>query len=206
MPWNILSISKSVIPFLFGTYLASFSFALAEPTFSTKYKYFEVGGTTYQDLWLDINTKGPKSNLGIGHAGYTTFKFEKNLVGIIPKNGLCQITTIEYHLTSTVLLPKWTDGHKSGQQMKILWKALFSDVKRHEDQHVEIAKQSIIELENALLKIKPNKSCKILKRKIRNTIRASEKTRSRRQNSFERKEIRGQKKRLSELVEHFQSN
>lgn len=200
-----LSILTSFCSVLLGLLLASSSSAFAEPKFTTKYKYFDIGGTNHEALWFDINKKGPKSNRGVGHAGYTTFKF-KNSVGIIPKNGLCQITSIDFHLTSTVQLPKWIDGRKSDNEMKIYWKALSSDVKRHEDQHVEIARQSILNLERKLLEIKPHKSCKVLKRKIRNTINASEKMLDRQQNTFERKEVRGQKERLTKLVEQFQSN
>lgn len=199
-----LSLLNSSRPILLCLLLASSNSALAEPTFTTKYKYFEIGGTNIEALWYDINKKGPKSNKGVGHAGYTSFDFE-NSVGIIPKGGQCQITSIKFHLTSKVQLPKWIDGRKSDREMKIYWKAFSSDVKRHEDQHVEIARQSIIKLEQELLKLKPRKSCKVLKKKIRNAINASAKTRDREQNAFERKEIRGQKDRLTNLVEELRN-
>lgn len=199
-----LSILKSLCSVFLCLFLSSTNPTSAEPTFTTKYKYFEVGGNSIEALWFGINQKGPKSNKGVGHAGYTSFDF-KNSVGIIPRDGQCQITSIEFHLTSTVQLPKWLDGPNSEREMNNYWKALSSDVKRHEDQHVEIARQSIIRLEQDLLALKPNKSCKVLKRKIRNTINASARTRNRDQNAFERKEIRGQKKRLTDLMEELRN-
>lgn len=200
----ILSIFKSCRPILLCLVLASSGTALAEPTFTTNYKYFKIGGTNIEALWYDINAKGPKSNKGVGHAGYTSFDFE-NSVGIKPKDGLCQIISIKFHLTSTVQLPKWIDERKSDKDMKIYWKAFSSDVKRHEDQHVDIARQSILNLEQKLLKLKPRKSCKVLKKKIRNAINASAKTRDREQNAFERKEIRGQKDRLTTMIEELRN-
>lgn len=185
-------------------FLASSNAAFAEPTFTTEYKYFEIAGTSIEALWYDINKKGPKSNKGVGHAGYTSFGFD-NFVGIIPKDGQCQITSINFHLTSTVQLPKWTDEHKSDREMQIYWQAFSNDVKRHEDQHVEIARQSILDLEQKLLKLRAQKSCKPLKRKIRNTINASARSRDRAQNTFERKEIRGQKDRLTNMIEELRN-
>lgn len=195
---------KSFCSILLCLFLGSSNSALAEPTFTTKYEYFKIGGTSIEALWYDINEKGPKSNKGVGHAGYTSFDFD-NSVGIVPRGGLCQITSIKFHLTSKVQLPKWIDANNSDEEMKIFWKAFSGDVKRHEDQHVEIARQSIIKLEQKLLELKSERSCNVLKRKIRNTINASAKTRDREQNAFERKEIRGQKDRLTDLVEELRN-
>lgn len=200
-----LSIFKSSRSILLCMALLSCTAALAEPTFKTHYRYFDIGGTNIEALWHDINRKGPKSNKGVGHAGYTSFDLE-NSVGIIPKGGQCQITSIKFHLTSTVQLPKWTDEHNSDREMQFYWQAFSSDVKRHEDQHVEIARQSILDLEQKLLKLRPQKSCKPLKRKIRNTINASARARDREQNAFERKEIRGQKDRLTKMIEELRNN
>lgn len=199
-------LSKLLVPYtaLLCLSLAASSPASAEPTFSTKYNYFEIGGTNIRDLWFDINAKGPKSKMGIGHAGYTSFDFD-NSVGIVPKGGKCQITSINFHLTSIVQLPKWTDERNSDEEMKLYWKAFSADVKRHEDQHVEIARQSILKLEQKLLELQPNKSCKVLKKQIRNIINKSAQARNRDQNAFERKEVRGQKNRLTQLVEELRN-
>lgn len=186
--------------FLIAAVVCALSFpSLAQPTFSTNYQSFNVKGLTQVELWKDIQTNGPRSRLGIGSAGYTSFRFD-NKVNIVPRNGKCIISSIEFHLTSIVELPNWTDYDAASADLQIYWQALSSDVRRHEDGHVEIAEASISKLYQDLSKITPQRNCDVLKRKVRTIIKRSEVTRNRAQNAFERKEVRGQRKRLTNLV------
>lgn len=178
----------------------------AQPTFSKNYQKFNINGLTSSEIWESIHKNGPRSNLGIGvgHAGFTSFRFD-NSVKFAPANNRCSIIEIKFHLTSIVELPAWTDQKRASRSVQIYWKALASDVRRHEDGHVEIAEQSIEKLYGDLQKIKPQRTCDSLKQKIQATIKLSEVARNRAQNAFERKEMRGQRKRLNNLIRKFQS-
>ncbi|WP_162652691.1 DUF922 domain-containing protein [Lentilitoribacter sp. Alg239-R112] len=177
----------------------------AKTSFSKSYKYYEIGGTTIEDFWRNVALYGPRANRKFGVVGLTTFKLD------IPyrysnKNGKCQLTSVEIKLRSTISLPKWVDKSRSDKDMRIFWKALSGDVKRHEEKHVSIAESSFKALEMAILNIKPQRNCKALKKKINALSKQSERARNRAQNNFERDEIRGQKKRLSGLIELLRSN
>lgn len=171
----------------------------AQPTFSTSYQNFNVSGLSQSELWKSIQTDGPRSRLGIGSAGYTSFRFD-NSVGILPRGGQCVISQIKFDLLSIVELPRWTDYDAADQALQIYWQALSSDVRRHEDGHVQIAEASILKLYNDLSKVAPQPNCDLLKRKVRAIIKRSEVARNRAQNAYERKEMRGQRQRLTDLV------
>lgn len=189
-------------------FLASFSLALcfnanAETRFSTSYEFFDISGTSLDQLWLSISEKGPGKNSG--HAGYTTFKL-KNEVKYRREDGVCSIASIVFTMHSTVQLPNWTDKNNSDRDMQIYWQALFSDVKKHEEEHVRIAHEAIIDLQKQSAALKPQKSCNTLARKISGLASKNRIMLNRAQNIFERAEMRGQRKRIENLIRELRSN
>lgn len=178
----------------------------AEPIFSTHYQNFNISGQSQTEIWQSIRKNGPRSSsslgIGIGHPGYTSFRFD-NSVKFAPSSNRCSIIDIKFHLTSIVELPNWTDQKHASRDVQIFWQALSSDVRRHEHGHVDIAERSIKKLYYDLQKIKPQRSCDQIKQKIQATIKRSEIARNRSQNAFEHKEMSGQRQRLDNLVRKF---
>ena len=69
--------------------------AHAQTNYSTKYSTFNVGGTSVEQIWQSIQQNGPRSKLGIGHAGYTTFDLQSP-VRFVTKNGKCHISSTSF--------------------------------------------------------------------------------------------------------------
>lgn len=179
--------------------------AHAQTSYSTKYSTFNVGGTSVEQIWQSIQKNGPRSKLGIGHAGYTTFDL-KSPVRFITKNGKCHISSTSFTMVSSIQLPKWTDQAKAPESVRIFWKALYSDVKRHEEDHVRIAEEAITKLANLVKKLKPQRNCDVMNRKISRLASANRRQLNRAQNKFERAEIRGQRKRIADLIQAYSLN
>lgn len=179
--------------------------AHAQTNFSTKYSTFNVGGTSVEQIWRSIQKNGPRSKLGIGHAGFTTFDLESP-VRFITKNGKCHISAAKFTMVSSIQLPKWTDQSISPESVRIYWKALYTDVKRHEEDHVRIAEEAISRLASSVKSLKPQRNCDIMNRKISKLASANRKQLNRAQNKFERSEIRGQRKRIADLIQTFALN
>lgn len=179
--------------------------ANAQTNFSTSYSTFNVGGTSVEQIWKSIQKNGPRSKLGIGHAGYTTFDLESP-VKFVTKNGKCHISAAKFTMVSSIQLPKWTDQSISPESVRIFWKALYTDVKRHEEDHVRIAEEAITRLANSVKKLKPQRNCDVMNRKISRLASANRKQLNRAQNKFERTEIRGQRKRIADLIQTFSLN
>lgn len=201
---------KNNIGFLSLVSLSLLSFALintasAKTSFTTAYSYFNIHGTSVENIWKSINTNGPKSKKGVGHAGYTSFKLNSP-VKFVTKNGKCHISSARFTMQSNIQLPKWLDRSRASSDLKIYWKALFNDVKRHEEEHVKIAEAAIVRLSKAVNALKPQKNCKKLNQKISRLANANRRKLNRAQNSFERKEIRGQKARINKLIKSYKTN
>ncbi len=177
----------------------------AQTSYSTKYSTFNVGGTSVEQIWQSIQKNGPRSNLGIGHAGYTTFDLESP-VRFITKNGKCHISAAKFTMVSSIQLPKWIDNSKSPESVRIFWNALYSDVKRHEEDHVRIAEDAITELANSVKNLKPQRNCDVMNRKISRLASANRRQLNRAQNKFERSEMRSQRKRIADLIQAYSLN
>ncbi|MEO9459382.1 MAG: DUF922 domain-containing protein [Lentilitoribacter sp.] len=179
--------------------------SFAQTSYSTKYSTFNVGGTSVEQIWQSIQKNGPRSNLGIGHAGYTTFDLESP-VRFITKNGKCHISAAKFTMVSSIQLPKWVDNSKSPESVRIFWKALYSDVKRHEEDHVRIAEDAITDLANSVKNLKPQRNCDVMNRKISRLASANRRQLNRAQNKFERSEMRSQRKRIADLIQTYSLN
>lgn len=179
--------------------------AVAQTNFSTKYSTFNVGGTSVEQIWQSIQKNGPRSKLGIGHAGYTTFNLQSP-VKFVTKNGKCHISAAKFTMVSSIQLPKWTGRAQSADSVRVFWKALYSDVKRHEEDHVRIAEDAITKLANSVKKLKPQKNCDVMNRKISRLASSNRRQLNRAQNKFERSEMRGQRKRIAKLIQTYSLN
>ncbi|RUW20061.1 DUF922 domain-containing protein, partial [Mesorhizobium sp. M4B.F.Ca.ET.013.02.1.1] len=58
-----------------------------------------------------------------------------------------------------VILPEWRSSRKADADVKLFWNTLSADIKRHEERHVEIAKNHARQLEDALKASYPQKTC-----------------------------------------------
>ncbi|MBO6917293.1 MAG: DUF922 domain-containing protein [Rhizobiaceae bacterium] len=183
-----------------------FSFAAhAQTNFSTSYSTFNVGGTSVEQIWKSIQKNGPRSKLGIGHAGYTTFDL-KSPVKFVTKNGKCHISAAKFTMVSSIQLPKWVDQTIAPESVRIFWKALYTDVKRHEEDHVRIAEAAITRLAKSVKSLKPQRNCDVMNRKISRLASANRRQLNRAQNKFERAEMRGQRKRIADLIQAYSLN
>lgn len=131
----------------------------AAASLTKSYSYFTVGGTTLEQLESDLTTRGPQvKSTGRRHPGATQMQFSTKL-GYAEKNGYCRIAKADVSVSAKVILPRWSQRSKSTQEVRMIWDTLSSDIKRHEEQHVIIAKNHARELEQALLKLGRQKTC-----------------------------------------------
>ncbi|TJW42616.1 MAG: DUF922 domain-containing protein, partial [Mesorhizobium sp.] len=64
-----------------------------------------------------------------------------------------------------VILPEWRRPRKADRDVRLFWDTLSADIKRHEERHVEIAKNHARALEDALKATYPQKTCDAAKAK-----------------------------------------
>src|SRR5690606_682609 len=86
---------------------------------------------------------------GLCHPGAKQMSF-LTPIGYAGKPGSCRIGSGVVAVKAEVILPLWRHRPPGDAQVPLLWDTLFADIKRHEDRHVEIAKNHARELEDAL--------------------------------------------------------
>ncbi len=123
------------------------------------YSYFTVDGATLDELDRQLQSRGPEvQTSGHKHPGATRMQFISRL-SYAESSGSCRVAKAKVILKVEVILPRWRPRGKPEQDVRIIWATLSDDIKRHEEMHVDIARNHARELEQALKSLGPEKNC-----------------------------------------------
>ncbi|SFO77787.1 Predicted secreted Zn-dependent protease [Mesorhizobium sp. NFR06] len=129
------------------------------------YSYFSVGGRTLGDIQNQLSKNGPEvKSTGSRHPGATKMAFTTR-ISYAQSAGSCRIADAAVTVKVKVILPEWRRPRKSDADVRLFWDTLSADIKRHEERHVEIAKNHARLLEDALKAAPPQKTCEQAKAK-----------------------------------------
>jgi predicted secreted Zn-dependent protease len=129
---------------------------------SKTYNYFSIGGSTLDEIESQLSKRGPQlKNSGKRHPGATRMEFTTRLGYAEGKDGSCRIIKVDVAVKARVILPRWRRSKKAEQDVRLIWDTLSSDIKRHEESHVIIAKNHAREMEEALKGLYTQKNCQI---------------------------------------------
>lgn len=136
---------------------------------SKTYSYFTITGKTLDDIEQQLMTRGPEvKSTGGRHPGATQMEFTSR-IGYAEVKGGCKIVSAQVNVKAKIILPRWRQNGKAPQDVKLIWNTLSSDIKRHEESHVVIAKNHARELEQALKAIGKQKTCEAAAAKAKAT-------------------------------------
>ena len=123
------------------------------------YSYFSIGGSTLEEIQQQLDVRGPRvKTTGRRHPGATQMEFTSK-VGYADRDGSCTIVKASVTVKVKVILPRWTRPGRAEEDVKLVWDTLSSDIKRHEESHVVIAKNHARMLEQALRAIGKQRDC-----------------------------------------------
>ncbi|AZO23644.1 MULTISPECIES: DUF922 domain-containing Zn-dependent protease [unclassified Mesorhizobium] len=129
------------------------------------YSYFSVTGRTLDDIEKQLTKNGPEvKSTGSRHPGATQMAFTTRVSYAQTANS-CRIANAQVTVKVKVILPEWRRPRKADPEVRLFWDTLSADIKRHEERHVEIAKNHARELEDALRATYPQKTCEAAKAK-----------------------------------------
>ena len=133
--------------------------AASAANISKSYSYFSIGGSTLDEIEDELARHGPllKSS-GSRHPGATRMQFTTR-IGYQDEGRSCRIAQADVTLKAKVILPKWRRSKGADAEVRMIWDTLASDIKRHEESHISIAKNFARDLEKALLAIRRQPSC-----------------------------------------------
>lgn len=157
--------------------------------------YYKVPGTTVEQITEQISRRGPQN----GHAIGTTETRMTPKIGTVYNNGQCSIISADVQLSMRITLPKWTELHKADQRTVTVFEALGDHVKWHEQQHVNISNRYVDIIEERLLSIPPQKSCRRILDMARDVFTAGFKEHNKAQLAFDESERDAIRQRLEGL-------
>lgn len=148
--------------------MIAFTAPAAEAATITKsYSYFSIGGSTLDEIETELTKRGPEvKSSGRRHPGVTQMEF-KTRTGYSEQGGYCRVVQAKVTVVAKVILPKWRRPKRAENDVRLIWDTLASDIKRHEESHVIIAKNHARQMEQALLAIAPQPTCKQTAEKIK---------------------------------------
>lgn len=157
--------TQSMKPFLIAAIAASALVAAVAPattaSLNKTYSYFSIGGTTLDEIQEELTKRGPHvKSTGARHPGATRMEFNSRL-GYSQSEKGCEIISAKISVKAKVILPRWKRSSKAEADTRFIWATLESDIKRHEESHVIIAKNHARLLEQKLLSIGRQKTCAI---------------------------------------------
>jgi predicted secreted Zn-dependent protease len=143
----------------------------AGPTFAAdmvrSYSYYTLDATTLDELSKQLESRGPRvESSGSKHPGATRMQFTTRTT--YSRNGKdCRVSKARTVLKIKVILPRWRPRHKPEADMRIIWDTLSSDIRRHEGQHGDIAKNYARKLEQSIAAIGPADTCDEMAAKVK---------------------------------------
>ncbi|MFZ3324133.1 MAG: DUF922 domain-containing protein [Usitatibacter sp.] len=127
--------------------------ATTTPNASNKVEYYDVHGTTWDELVNQINTKGPEGFWG--NAG-TKISYKYRSRGTANS---CVIENVTVNTDSTVRLPRWVNRNEAPAKLQAYWDGVLRSLDLHERGHVKISLDSARELERTLKAIPQQPTC-----------------------------------------------
>jgi len=182
--------------------LAGFAAPADAAGVSRSYSYFSVRGATLQDLTEEVARNGPEvESTGKRHPGATRLEFKDN-VKFDRSHGRCRIKSATVTVKARIILPRWTRRSSGSPETQQVWDALSSDIKRHEESHVLIAKNHARDMETAIRAIPPQANCERLAELGRNALTAGLARHDAEQARFDRIEGKNFSARLERLIRY----
>jgi predicted secreted Zn-dependent protease len=166
------------------------------------YSYFSIGGATLDEIESELARHGPEvKSSGQRHPGATQMQFSTK-IGYAQSRGRCRIAQANVSVRAKVILPKWRRSRKADREVRLIWDTLASDIKRHEESHVGIAKNYARDMEKALLAVSTQASCAAAAEKARAISAKLLARHDRAQNEFDRVEGINFESRLLRLLHY----
>lgn len=140
--------------------------AAAEVVATKSYSYFDIKGKTADELDAELGRRGPTANgSSARHPGATKIRFGGEAT-YVQQNGRCSIGRVKVTVHTQIILPRWTNRKGAEAELPLIWDALSSDIKRHEERHAEIARNQARVMEHDLKALPSQRSCATLQEMV----------------------------------------
>jgi predicted secreted Zn-dependent protease len=146
----------------FSMTIALCTSASAEVVATKSYSYFDIRGRTADELDQQLSTRGPTANgSSARHPGATKIRFGGEAT-YIQHDGRCKVGSAKVTVHTQIILPRWRNRKGATKDLSMIWDALSSDIKRHEERHAEIARTQARAMERGILALPAQRNCEAM--------------------------------------------
>lgn len=130
------------------------------------YSYFTIRGNTLQQIEKELSKNGPEVDAtGTHHPGATTMEFTSKIT--FEEGRTCRIKQADVIVKAHIKLPRWRGNSGASRETTLIWETLASDIKRHEESHVIIAKNYGRKIEQSLEALGAEPDCNTMRQKAK---------------------------------------
>jgi predicted secreted Zn-dependent protease len=166
------------------------------------YSYYTLDATTLDALSKQFESRGPKvESSGNKHPGATRMQFTTHTT-YSTERGRCHVSKVRTVLKVEVILPRWRPRGKPEADMRIIWDTLSSDIRRHEGQHTDIAKNYARKLEQSIMALGSAGDCAEMSARVKKTTASVLDEHDRAQQQFDRVESINFEDRFQRLLDY----
>src|SRR5690606_22966323 len=128
-------------------------------------KYYDVRGSTIEELRREVYSRGPYDSTGQRFAGWAEWRirwwFDREQV---PQG--CKISRAVTETDIEYTLPRWVDADNAQPELRKRWNRFLEALTLHEQGHGELARALAAEIEFAIRNLPPEPTCEELDRKV----------------------------------------
>ena len=121
--------------------------AQGEIDFQVITRHYPVTGENVASAYRSLRARGPG-----GFAGWARWKVDYQYSSKAAPMG-CVITTVTIRIESEIMMPEWQEEKNASMSDQASWRAMYSQLNRHEDGHVQHGREFAILLKERLLGI-----------------------------------------------------
>lgn len=141
----------------------------------TEYRYFEVNGTTIDELNRGRDAFGPTAisiRNGKPFRSWATcgWHMNWNVIRSVKDDGLCHIDKFKLKLGTTIIFPKWANRSEGPPELQKMWDRFTTVVNTHELGHKQNDVRGANEMAAELHKLPPQKDCQAVDQKVRDVF------------------------------------
>nr|PZN74272.1 MAG: hypothetical protein DIU57_19450 [Pseudomonadota bacterium] len=128
-------------------------------------KYYDVRGTTIEELRHEVYSRGPYDSTGQRFAGWAEWRirwwYDREQV---PQG--CKVSRAVTETDIEYTLPRWVDAANAPEELRETWNRFVEALTVHEQGHGDLARALAAEIEFAIRNLPPEPTCEELDRKV----------------------------------------
>lgn len=140
------------------------------PTVVERNEYYDVAGSSDNELRAAINTRRPKDSDGVQHDAVTNWDVRWTYRSATGAQG-CTLTSLSTRLEVVTIMPRWST-RQAGTMLEQRWNAFVAALERHETEHLQISLRAAQRIHERLSSLDAARTCPLLEESINSTGQA----------------------------------